>query len=210
MVKDLNHNNNNNKVMTDAEQIEQWRDFFLADMDSLVATGKKPVRMKRSKGKRILGWVTCSIGCLPCEIWSIATRLLLCPFICLTKGPGGICDQNGCSVPSDTMIASCIEVLELDKTVKTSDLLEQGAFATPDSSIDKSFERVQAVRDAVIQVLRKGMLILRDEGIEIRKRSLVADEVARVVMLLGRKEVMLMSPLALATFIRTNYCKDNI
>lgn len=59
------------------------------------------------------------IGCAPCFVWSTIWRIVACPGMCLCKGPGFACSDNGCTQLSDRCIANMVNetqsVFKVDK-----------------------------------------------------------------------------------------------
>lgn len=74
-------------------------------LDAFHKTGEVPY--KYSKAKRVASYSCCGfITCLPCILWSTVMRIIACPCMCMAKGPGFICSNNGCTDPTDKCIST--------------------------------------------------------------------------------------------------------
>lgn len=52
------------------------------------------------------------VCCLPCLSWSAFWRIIVCPCMCLCKGPGFACSNNGCTDGTDQLVFDMLKEKE--------------------------------------------------------------------------------------------------
>lgn len=88
----------------------KWAPLAIKYINAYEKTGKVP--MKYSVVDQAVGIACFPIFCGVCVGWSTVFRILACPIQCACRGPWYACSNNGCTVCSDFMIASCCDEYE--------------------------------------------------------------------------------------------------
>jgi hypothetical protein len=111
--------------------VQKWVATLDALAAEIVATGRPP--RAQSACQRCSQWACCSLACLPCCLWSTLWRAVVCPCMCLVRGPRFACSNNGCTDATDACISRCAESIERRRVLPPMPPLTA---ATPASDIE--------------------------------------------------------------------------
>lgn len=141
-------------VMSESQQIQQWRKLMLMDLESLKTNDTFCKHYVNSTASKVTAWVGCVVCCSPCFLWSAFWRCVTCPFVCPFKGIEVACGGNECTRCPDTCMFECTN--EIDRVIEPMALLSKGAFAQSGSLLQACKDNTE-VRNAVLDVLQQGL-----------------------------------------------------
>jgi hypothetical protein len=81
---------------------EPYADRVLRFTECIMATGHPP--HIHGFAMRAASWAFMPCWCGACCLWSVCCRVVACPCMCASRGPGAACSENGCTEASDTLI----------------------------------------------------------------------------------------------------------
>lgn len=189
----------NKRVVSENDQLEAWKAQMYNDINYIITKHKKHIKYKYSSGERTAGFIVCLIGCSPCAAWSIAARLLLSPCMVIARGPGGCCDDNILTLPTDSAMIACVDTL--DKKERTMDILKSGAFDDR-NPLHEAVLVPGYARDATHEVILRITQLIQDPKIKMEDKYTLVDLLVDLLALMGHgAEALTLTPSSVPRFV---------
>ena len=93
-------------VSRDSDAAADYAAAVLRVTASIVATGERPY--VHGAVRRAASWCAMPVWCGACCIWSTFWRAVACPVMCMCKGAGFACSNNGCTDGTDACIGAYV------------------------------------------------------------------------------------------------------